>query len=39
MKLRPLSFRELIKILKKPGFVIVRQRGNHMLFLKVCTKE
>lgn len=38
MKLRPLSFRELVKILNRLGFVVVRQRGSHVV-LKGVHKE
>jgi len=36
MKLPQISGIELIKKLKKLGFVVVRQRGSHIRLEKIC---
>lgn len=33
-RLRPLSAREVCRILEKHGFVIVRQKGSHLILRK-----
>jgi predicted RNA binding protein YcfA (HicA-like mRNA interferase family) len=33
-RLRPLSAREVCRILEKHGFVIVRQKGSHIILRK-----
>lgn len=39
MKLPQISGRELIKILNKFGFVVVRQRGSHVRLEKISPEE
>lgn len=30
-KMKPLNYRDLVKVLKKYGFVLSRKRGSHMI--------
>ena len=34
MKLPPLSWREVVKVLVKAGFRVVRQKGSHLILVK-----
>jgi len=33
-RLTPISFSKIIRVLEKEGFVLARQRGDHMIFTK-----